>query len=461
MASILLGYTPLFFKLLIIAIAIVPFVFTNIIKSRDYWLIIGLGATLYVSKIPLPILDALHIGYLVNAMLLGLLFAELAMKKLVLPRIFDTFPNRCMALFAMIITARFMIDRPGSGAMGGTGGLSSALPALLAGWCFFSIYVLARDFKISIKQFRILYAMAIIGLVHIIYKNAFYFMPKGHFISIFPYPSVWVIGFFPLSNLMHKIKEKDDITLNIKIYAISVVIILLSVISKNRAPILYAPAALLVIYWCYRKVNRYIIIVFLGLLTLITATTFFPSAIPKSAVRTLSLVSSQLTNSTTDEYGETGWQSDWRATLARIAWEDIKRHPITGKGFAFSFEELQYNAQIASTGDAGRFGGLLSSGGYHNSILFLAVKVGIPAALVFVLALINIFYRFLKFSRYTQDEKLKPFCVGLSAVFVCTLAKMLTNGGPIDAFSTSIIMATMQGILMGTKNYKHKELDTL
>ena len=190
----------------------------------------------------------------------------------------------------------------------------------------------------------------------------------------------------------------------------------------------------------------------MGLLTLVTITTVFPTLVPNSAKRTLSLISTDIVSSNSSEYGETGWESDWRTTLARIAWHDIKKHPIVGTGFSFSFEELQYNAQISRLGDSARFGGLLSSGGYHNSILFLAVKIGIPATLAFIFALINIFYRFIIFAKHRENDELKIFCVGLSAVLVCTLGKMLTNGGPLDIFNISIIIATMQGILMNSQN---------
>ncbi|MDA3798787.1 MAG: O-antigen ligase family protein [Kiritimatiellae bacterium] len=455
----LLGYNSIYIKLLVLGLALIPFVLSQIIRSRAYWLIIGFGSTMYISKIPLPLLDALSIGYVTNGVILALLFAELAIKKNTVPKIFETFPNRCMAAFAIIATARLLIDRPGTGSTGGVGGLSSALPTVLAGWCFFSVYMLAKKWEINKNQIRILFGMALLGCIHLLYQNVTRFIPVGHFISIFPYPAVWVLSFFSLSSILNKLNDKN-IKYSIQGALITLGIIILSIISKNRAPIIYAPAALFVVYFCYHKVNKYIFILLLGLLTLVTITTIFPSLVPKSAKRTLSLISTDIAKSNSSEYGETGWESDWRTTLAKIAWHDIKKHPIVGTGFSFSFEELQYNALIASTGNSARFGGLLSSGGYHNSILFLAVKIGIPATLAFIFALINIYYRFVKFSQNREEDALKIFCVGISAVLMCTLGKMLTNGGPLDLFNVSIIIATMQGILMNSENYKHKELDS-
>lgn len=458
-SSVLLGYNSIFFKLIIIGIAILPFVFTQIVKSRNYWLIIAFASTIYIAKIPLPFLDALNIGYIVNAMLLGLLFAELAMKKIALPNIFMGFTNRCMAFFTFVITARFLIDRPGAGSMGGVGGLSTALPTLLAGWCFFSVYIFAREWKPCKQQIKILYIFAILGLTRIIYRNIMLYIPLGHFINIFPYPSVWVLLFFPLATQLNQLKDSFKTPINLKVLIMTAAIMLLSLISMNRAPILYTPAAMATVYWCYHKANRYILILALGLLALISFTTFFPQLVPRSAVRTLSLISENIVNEKGQQgLGETGWESDWRTKLAQIAWEDIKKHPIAGKGFAFSFEELQYNALLAQSGDAARFGGLLSSGGYHNGILFLAVKTGIPTTAAFILAFLSIFSRFLTYTKHENKDNLKIFCTGLSAIMICTTAKMLTNGGPLDIFNMTIYMGIMQGILMKQQN--NKEIET-
>jgi len=449
-SSILLGYNSIYVKLLVIGLAIIPFVFTNIIKSREYWLIIGLGSTIFVSKIPLPLLDAISIGYTINAIILGLIFAELAMKKLTLPKVFESFPNRCMALFMFIVTARCLYDRPGAGSMGGTGGLSAALPTLLAGWCFFSTYILAKQFEVNKKQLKILKIIVIIGFTDVIYKNITIFLPHG-FVNIFPYPAAWFLSFLGLTRIIDKLSDEKDFKLDVKLICATTFIMVISFLSLNRAPVIYAPLSLLVIYWCYKFLNKYFILFLIGMIIIITTVALYPSIIPKPAMRTMSLFTGKVDKSATQELGETGWMSNWRATLARIAWEDIKRHPIAGKGFAFAFEDLFFNAILAKSGDDARFGGLLLSGGYHNSFLFSAVKIGLPATIAYILAMINIYYRFLKFSRRLTHSEFKQFCVTLAGIFVCVYGKMLTNGGPLDLFSMSITMATMQGIMINNK----------
>ncbi len=449
-SSILLGYNSIYIKILVIGLAIIPFAFTNIIKSREYWLVIGLGATIFISKIPLPLFDAISIGYTVNAIILLLMFAELAMKKLSLPKIFETFPNRCMALFMLIVTARFIYDRPGAGSMGGTGGLSAALPTILAGWCFFSTYVLAKQFEVNKKQLKILKIIVGIGLIDVIYRNVTIFIPNG-FVNIFPYPAVWFLSFLGLTKIINEHSDEKNFKKEVKMVIVTSIIMVVSFISINRAPVLYATVGLFAVYWCYKFLNKYFIMFFIGIIIVVTTAALYPAIIPKPAMRTMSLFTGELDKSKTAELGETGWMSNWRATLARIAWEDIKRHPIAGKGFAFAFEDLFFNARLASTGDEARFGGLLLSGGYHNSFLFLAVKVGIPATIAYILAMINIFYRFLLFSRKLTNSELKQLCVTLAAVFVCIYGKMITNGGPLDLFAMSITMATMQGIRINNK----------
>ncbi|MDP8219383.1 MAG: hypothetical protein P9M03_11735, partial [Candidatus Theseobacter exili] len=203
-------------------------------------------------------------------------------------------------------------------------------------------------------------------------------------------------------------------------------------------------------YYLYGAVIKYIRILIPAIIIVYAVAIFSPETIPKSSMRTFSLITPSyfMDRSINKDLGEVGWKSNWRTTLAKIAFMEMEKKPLMGKGFSFSYDELYYNAMIAKTGAMTRFGGLLSSGGYHNTLLFLGVKLGIPITILFIAILLNIYIRFLIFTKRLDNTTTKQFSVLLSSVFICILGKLLTNGGPLDIFDISIMLGMMQGMML-------------
>jgi len=444
----LLSYDFIINKIIYLGVALTPIFLIIIISLQEYWLILGIIATIPTSKIPLPLLDALSFNYVINAGILMLIIAEITIKKKIDKKIFAQFPSKSMAIFFLWTLARLIYDKPGAGSVGGIGGLSSALPTVLAGACYFSTLNLSLKIKIREQHIKFLFIGILICTIEVIYKNIFYFIPKG-FISLFSYPAIWFLSLLAITKPLEKAGKtifKNEVIL----ISGSILIIISSVLSLNRLPFVYAVISLGLAYYLYNVFNKYIRILIPAFIVIFSIVLFNPDIIPKAAVRTLSLItpSYMIDKSISQEVGEIGWESDWRTQLAKTAWYDMVQNPFLGKGFSFSHSELYYNAIIAKTGDAGRFGGLLSSGGYHNSILFMAVKLGIPITILFIVIVLNIYIRFFVFTKRMDNTILKRFSVMLACVFVCMIGKMLTNGGPLDIFNISILLAVMQGMML-------------
>jgi len=456
----LLSYDFIITKLIYLGVALLPIFLIIIISLQEYWLILALVAIIPTSKIPLPLLDALSFSYVINAGILFLVIAEITINKRVDKKVFLQFPSKAMAILFFWSLARFIYDRPGAGSTGAVGGLSSALPTVLVGACYFSVLLLALKTEIKKNHIKVLWTCLIILTVEIIYDNIFSYIPLGGFISIFSSPTAWFIALLAITYPLQKAKEtnfKNDVFLMLA----TMLIILLSTISKNRLPLVSMVVALGFAYFLYGVAIKYIRILIPAIIIVYTIAIFAPENIPKSAMRTFSLITPSYfmnNKNITKGLGEIGWQSNWRAELAKIAFMEMKEKPLTGKGFSFSYSELYYNAMIARTGDTALYGGLLSSGGYHNALLFLGVKLGIPITILFIAILLNIYVRFLIFTKRLDNTTIKQFAVLLSSVFVCMLGQLLTNGGPIQLFNTSVMLGIMQGIMLRETKEEKEEI---
>ncbi len=434
----------------LLCLLMLPWIVSLASASQAYWTILALTSVMSMGRIDVHFLQAFRLGYVLNGFLLVMLIAQVALHKQRLQGVFSDGTGKALLCYTLLTTIRFFIDRPGSAITGGEGGLGSALPILLSGWCFFSVATFSFGFSATRKGMKVLFWCIFLGILGVVHKNFFYLYPKSNRIGLFTYPASWSFAFF-ICNLFLEKDKIGDFLGNIRSYVWSIFILLAGVFSINRISIIYAMAAIGLVFWSYKKTRSFFWMIIPLFVLLLTVAFLFPSILPPSAQRTMSLFmpSSDL-YSIQSSFGEVGWASEWRTELARIAWDNIKENPLIGEGFSFSFQEIYYSAALAQSGDAARFGGLLTAGAYHNGILFLAVKVGLPATLLFIFGALSIYVRFVFFGRKLSLGLQKRFCVMLSAVFLCATAKMLTNGSSPDIFNMSIMLGVMQGILLSS-----------
>jgi hypothetical protein len=90
---------------------------------------------------------------------------------------------------------------------------------------------------------------------------------------------------------------------------------------------------------------------------------------------------------------------------------------------------------------------LAVSGGYHNGLLTLAVFCGIPAALMFAVALLLTAKKFIRMLPGLDNVWLKYLSVSVMAAFVPYTFHMLINGSGPQIFKLCVMMGGMNGIL--------------
>ena len=139
--------------------------------------------------------------------------------------------------------------------------------------------------------------------------------------------------------------------------------------------------------------------------------------------------------------------------MYRYGWEQIKEHPIFGKGFAFttsemiasmSYIDVDIHVQRAFEGIAA----LAMTGGYHNAVFELMVFCGIPAAILFVVAYFGIFVQFMKWCKSLPNMPLKIFSAGMAGYFVQASGQMLMNGSGAMFGQICVILGIMSGLMI-------------
>ena len=80
--------------------------------------------------------------------------------------------------------------------------------------------------------------------------------------------------------------------------------------------------------------------------------------------------------------GAYGWTDNFRLALAQKAWETIQINPFFGQGYGLNVNEAI--SIIGIINPETQIEMLALGRSYHNSLLCLAVTVGLPATLIFL-----------------------------------------------------------------------------
>jgi hypothetical protein len=148
--------------------------------------------------------------------------------------------------------------------------------------------------------------------------------------------------------------------------------------------------------------------------------------------------------------GNVGWQDSFRANMYRYGWAEIKKHPLIGKGFKFSTEEIIASMSYTTVNafDLGSVTALAISGGYHNAVFELAVFCGLPTALIFIIAYFGILLRFLPWCQGLPSSSLKVLSAGMLGFFVQASGQMLMNGSGYMFGIICTLLGCMSGLML-------------
>lgn len=442
-----------FLSALKIGMALSPFLLALFAAYNSAWLGLAIGLLPLTYTIPLPLVSRFPGGLLFGLLLFGFIVAQSAIHKNRSNSVSDT-SYTFMIWAGLLVFVRILVDRPGSARLGDTGGIGEAVMSLSAFAAYWAVVRLTLEDENPMKTLRTVFVLACILTVYHIFLIA----PRGsEALFLLFHRSAWLLSALVFAWVL-SVREKGRMTAAYPLLYVGSMgaILSASVLSAHRSRPLFAVALILAIAFAYRKARvTLVVLLTMSILGIGSMFVFFPSGVPGRIKRSLSTVVA-ITQSDFKTYAhqyaisdEVGWQSEFRSVMWNLAAKRIKQHPVLGNGFTFYLDDII--DELYSMTLMGRFqglGALAMAGGYHNSVLALAVYCGIPVAFLFSFALLSTIYRFFRFLRTSADPDQRLFGASLMGFLMASSGQMLMNGGPFDMYVVSVLTAVMTGVLV-------------
>ena len=452
-----------FFSSIKVLLLMVPLALIIFSKLQPYWVAMAICSLGVDNSLPIPLVDRLSAWSLISLAIFAVTLMNLAIRKQPAHKLFSDPASKMVLILALAITARVAIDRPGSARMGGTGGLGEAFSYLLIG---FAYWALARN---TVQAFNLQRALRLIVLVSSALFCISFFRSISGFIRgsggvLFTVP-LWVASCSVLALMFNARAEKRRVwwAHPIWMYLVIFFVLVCSFVSAERAYPVMAMGLVLCIAACYRRARSVSLrsaMILVPLLSIILM--FAPHKLPQTSFRAISLFAPTISKNLAQKYvtdvamGEFGWENNFRATMAKHAWNSISQHPLVGKGFAFSFDDIFGAVMTVSGSGGGLEASLAVSGGYHNGFLSLAYFCGLPVACLGLLALVLIAIKFFARLRRMPPGPDKTFGVAVLAMEVPFILHLLSQGsGPVW-----LQMFILSGIATGLM-YKFSQKENL
>jgi hypothetical protein len=438
-----------------------PFLLILMNMAAPLWVSFALTTALLTGlALPIPLLDRVNIGLAMGAGITVFIVAQNAINKTYPVGIFNQTSFRWLMFFFVIVWMRFLIDRPGSARLGTAGGLGEALPIALSGFVFMAMAITAQREWPAKTNLIIIVLMGLYGIAMQINGIITYFLSGMRSVPPNCFNPVTWTGFAFLGGLIWVWSRKAARRSFLAYWSIPFFVattMLFGFLSAQRSRPYYALAIILAIAYLMKSFRRVVLaLCVLVIPVFFTLAYLAPSMLPGAMLRSLStlvpgIVSQELANR---QYvgdiarGEIGWQNEWRSTLTRLAWEDVKTHPLLGRGFNFSLDQILGALMAQGRAGEGMIQGLAVSGGYHNGLMTIASFCGIPAALAFLLGNLWIYLRFLRQVRRMDNSDFwgKAMVVGLAAAFLPNFWQMAINGSGPQIFTCLVYCGVMYGL---------------
>ncbi|MBU0677412.1 MAG: O-antigen ligase family protein [Verrucomicrobia bacterium] len=430
-----------------------PLVFIAM-SMQNLWLGTLIGLMPVAFALPVFPLDRYPIKFPLAVIIFGLAFAQMIIHAS--RRTAGNLASKCMMGLVMIMGLWLLYERPGSARMGGIGGAGEAISYFLAVLAFPVVVHLASSTEWDVRQnFKIvlLFVGASFGGRFITY---FITMSKigFHLPNLFSYAGWFLAGVLMVWIFEKKKKGQANFFFIRNLLFAICGLIVLGVLSPHRARIWFAMAIVVGIAYLYGHMKKAVfLIILIGGFGLLLAVTNY-SRLPAGMKRSLTTFTPRaLVRDARRDFGregisaEVGWSSGWRTYMYKQAWREIRRRPFTGNGWAFSIEELLASLSVVDAQQA-MAQGLATTGGYHNSVVQLAVSCGLPAALFFVIAYISIVRRFIIKFPQIPNADIRMIAGGVFGYLIADTGQMLTNGAGSSMFDMCVILAFLEGVMM-------------
>jgi hypothetical protein len=435
------------FEVMRVAALQFPFLFAVVVAARRYWLPFVLVFWTINITVTLMLLDSFSLGFIL-VMAVGVVYVlERLVRHEGLFRI-DGFLSGILLVAGMIIIARLIVDRPGSARLGAGGGLRHAVSYSAAVPMFFLTYQLSREAFDTRRVLRNVFVILVLMVIWHIMRRVAWGDRSPLYFGWYE-GSVWFLGPLVLAWLLQCAKD-GRMALPVA-WIFSLFIVVLSVLSPFRSRIYFALASIATVFWCYGYRRRLVIatVILCGLA--IPALTVLPrSVVPVVARRALSTLLPfdggdvrALHERGIDASGEVGWASEFRRAISEMAIRSIRSKPLLGQGWSFSTEELVW--ATAFQNQQASASALITAGDYHNSLLTVAVKCGLPAAVLLGIALFGLLWHNGMRLYEGSDPYFHILHTGLFGAVVAIFGQMLMNGGGQDLQAICALLGFFEG----------------
>ena len=428
------GRTPL-----PVVVILGPFLFMLIISFRAWWFAIEVGLLTVVRPLPVAILSRFTIGSLFVTALVVVSFADLAFHRRRTSPFEDRAP-KCMLFVALAVTARVLYDRPGSARLGETGGAGIAVLHLIAVWGFIPSVQVARTADRLMRQSRVIFAIGLLSLA--LGSILSLLSADGFYIGLLYHRQMWLVAACVHAFTLSSPALSRRVSLHFYVSAFT--FLFLSVLTPHRSRPVFALANALSVAGAYHRFRKSATVLILPTaLLLVLLATLTGGRLPDPMRRSLSTVVAPSSGwDTRTREGEMGRISRFRIELTRLAWEQIVQTPWVGRGYAFSRQDF-YERWFLFDDDT-----LVNvAGGHHNAVLSFAVNMGLPAALLLVWVLADVFVRFCLWLRRCDDPEAKRVGAIVLGFMVCSTGQALMNGGAADLVILCALLGLMTGML--------------
>jgi hypothetical protein len=352
--------------------------------------------------------------------------------------------DRMVLIMGLIIIARFIYDRPGFVFLGADkGGFTVSLAYIMGSLFYFTIRRVVATAVFERRQLPFIAISAVVcNIVLLLQREA---DSQLFWVRTLVNEPAWLLGAALLSLLITMPSSQRSM---IKFYLFSFGLLALGLISTYRSRSLFFLSEILMVSALVRKLKKTVLVLVVGGVVILPVMIAISGGhLPGVASRALSIFVKVDVSSIDKKYdqGALGWEDNFRFQLVQLGWERIKKHPVTGNGFALDVADAVFFYQTLGT--QGRLIELHALGGaYHNSALALAVQAGVPAAVLFLIITFAIPVRLFRGLAGTQDQDLKVWGMMLLAAWCANTAMMLMNGGPTQFFNSMLLNGYMAAL---------------
>lgn len=398
-----------------------PFVVIVVLCSR-LWAPLLLVSSLVPFGVPIGLLDRVPIVAWVMLPVTMTLMAQAMTRRGGGSGLLRSRMGRIWLWLSVLLTVRVLFDRPGAATFGARGGGSIALTFLIALWSFGLTYWACSHagFPPRMIQWSIL-----LGLLALV---AYLFMGRSsvgeeldEVLKIGPWyrghlfrTPTWFVYSGVLSLVVVRMQRKPLLMwISIAITVLGGLGVALT--SVHRAFPLYALVMPMVVLLCWRKAHG----------GWIAAVLVFPLVVwlsrgyedlPYYIQRPVSV----FVPSKVGGEGGMGWEDEFRQNRMREAWTAISQNPIVGRGFSFSYAEVQ-----RTSGGEGHF---VLYHSYHNAFLNVAGACGLPLGLGVFLFVTVLMIRLFRDIRRLNDDRRRMVATFLFSTGVAIYLQSHVNG---------------------------------